>query len=79
MGPSDSFRMAAITLSLMFGKTSVHHQHAFLAHLHGDIPARARKHIDVALHMLRVDFAIVFAGRADGILFRRQARHRWLR
>ena len=37
--------------------TRVHHQHALLADLHGDIAARARKQKNVPLHWEHLDFA----------------------
>ena len=54
--------MAAITLSVMFGKSGIHYQYAFLTNLQRDIAAGSAQHVHIPLYVLRVDFAIVDGG-----------------
>ena len=56
MGPLEMDLIAARTLSAIARQSGVDHQDAVLAHLHGDVAARADDHIDVALHRPDMDF-----------------------
>ena len=54
---SDSFLIAASTLSASARQARVDDQHAVLADLHGDVAAGADEQIHVALHLERMDLA----------------------